>query len=244
MTDLRDHGRQVAIKVLLSSMTSAMSTERFLREVRLVATLQHPHVLPLHDSGEADGMLYYIMPFVAGDTLRARMNRGTMMSVAEAVRLVTGVAEALECAHRQGVVHRDVKPENILLSNGHALVADFGIARARHEADAARLTQTGLAIGTPACMSPEQITESSPVDGRSDIYSLGCVLYELLAGTPPFTGPSGQAVLVQHVTREVTPPRRTGEIRRRWLRLRPRRSSCCRSTTRARIRMTPTSRRG
>lgn len=205
------HGRQVAVKVLDSGVTAAMSAERFLREIQLIASLQHPHVLPLHDSGEADGVLYYIMPFVKGESLRARLNRGTMIPVAEAVRLATEVAEALECAHRHGVVHRDVKPENILLSDGHALVADFGIARAVSDEGGARLTQTGSALGTPTYMSPEQITESTTVDGRSDVYSLGCVLYELLAGIPPFTGPNAQAVMVKHVTGAVSPPRRSGE---------------------------------
>lgn len=192
------HDRKVAIKVLKPELASALGPERFLREIRLAAGLQHPHILSVYDSGEAQGLLYYVMPFVAGESLRDRLNREQQLPIADAVAIAREVADALASAHGQGVIHRDIKPENILLSGGHAVVADFGIARAVSRAGEERLTETGMSIGTPAYMSPEQGAGESTVDARSDIYSLGCVLYEMLCGQPPFTGPSAMAVLARH----------------------------------------------
>ena len=204
--DLR-HDRRVAIKVVRSD--GAVNNERFLREIRTVAQFHHPHILALHDSGTAGDHLFYVMPYVDGETLRQRLERTGPLPVDDAIRLTREVADALDYAHGRGVVHRDIKPENIFLSAGHALVADFGIAKA---ADAAgfntTLTETGLAIGTPAYMSPEQATADPRIDGRSDQYALACVLYELLAGQPPFTGPTSQAVMARH-TADPVPPLRT-----------------------------------
>jgi len=197
--DLR-HDRPVAIKVLRPELGEALGAERFHQEIQLAAQLQHPHILTLIDSGEAAGLLYYIMPYVAGESLRERLNRDGRLQAAEAIRLVTQVAAALAFAHRQGVVHRDIKPENILLQEGHALVADFGIALAVRQVGNQRLTATGFSLGTPAYMSPEQISGEGLIDGRSDQYSLACLLHELIAGAPPFTGPSAQAVMVKQVT--------------------------------------------
>ncbi len=196
-TDLK-HGRQVALKVLRPELTPALGPERFEREIAIAARLQHPHILGLHDSGSAAGMLYYAMPYVAGETLRARLRREVQLDVGEAVRLAGQVAEALAHAHAAGVIHRDIKPENILLSGGHALVADFGIARALDAAGGERLTETGLSLGTPCYMSPEQAMGGRVLDGRSDLYALGCMLYEMLAGEPPFTGPTTQTILARH----------------------------------------------
>jgi TolB-like protein/predicted Ser/Thr protein kinase len=206
--DLR-HERRVAIKVLRSDLGSSGS-ERFLREIRTVAQLHHPHIVALHDSGSVDGHLFYVMPYVEGETLREKLEREGQLPVDEAVRIASEVADALDFAHSRGIVHRDIKPENIFLSAGHALVADFGIARA---ADAAKqgentLTDAGLAVGTPAYMSPEQATADPRIDGRSDQYALGCVLYEMLAGQPPFAGPTSQAVMARH-TADPVPPLRT-----------------------------------
>ena len=200
-TDLR-HGRKVAIKTLRAELAASIGAERFLREIRLAANLQHPNVLALYDSGDADGILYYVMPFIEGESLRSRLNREQQLPLHDAVRITREAAEGLAYAHEHGVVHRDIKPENILLQNGHAIVADFGIARA---ADAAgeKLTQTGMAVGTPHYMSPEQSLGSDHADGRSDIYSLGCVLYELLAGQPPFDGPNSRAILARHAMEQV-----------------------------------------
>lgn len=192
------HGRRVAIKVLRPDLSAVLGTERFLREIRVASQLQHPHILPLYDSGQADGLLYYLMPFVEGESLRDRLDREVQLSVPDAVRIALDVAGALAYAHGQGVIHRDIKPENILLTTGQALVADFGIARAVEEAGEDRLTGTGLAIGTPAYMSPEQAGGDGRVDQRTDIYALGCVLFEMLAGTPPFSGRTPQAVLARH----------------------------------------------
>lgn len=192
------HDRPVAIKVLRPELTAALGPERFLREIHIAAQLNHPHILGLHDSGEAEGLLYYAMPYVDGESLRARIQRERQLPVPDAVRITSEVADALGYAHSHGVVHRDIKPENVLLSGGHCTVADFGIARALDVAGGEKLTETGLALGTPYYMSPEQASGDGHIDGRSDIYSLGCVLYEMLAGEPPFSGPTAQAILARH----------------------------------------------
>ena len=191
----RKHGRKVAIKVLRPELAATLGVDRFLAEIRTAATLQHPHILPLHDSGEAGGLLYYTMPFVAGESLRARIDRGGPLPLDEAVRIATAVAEALDYAHRQGVVHRDVKPANILLHDGQAVVADFGIALAVGKAGGARVTKTGMSLGTPQYMAPEQASGDRPVGPAADIWALGCVLYEMLVGEAPYTGPTLQAVI-------------------------------------------------
>jgi tetratricopeptide (TPR) repeat protein len=199
------HRRQVAIKVLDPEVAAAIGPERFRREIETVARLTHPHVLALHDSGEADSLLYYVMPFVAGESLRDRLTREKQLPLEEALRLTREVADALGYAHRQGVVHRDIKPENILLEEGHALVADFGVARAA-AAGAEKLTATGMSLGTPAYMSPEQAVGGA-ADARSDLYGLGCMLYEMLAGQAPFTGPTAESIVFQHLN--ATPPQVT-----------------------------------
>ena len=198
------HDRLVAIKVLRPDVAAALGADRFLREVQIVAKLSHPHILQLHDSGEAAGFLFFVMPYVEGETLRQRLDKDASLPVDTAVRLAAEVASALAYAHEHGIVHRDIKPENILLSAGQAVVSDFGIARAIDAAgqpgtERTALTSTGLAIGTPPYMSPEQVFGDA-IDGRCDVYSLGCVLYEMLAGTPPFTGPTAQAVLARHTS--------------------------------------------
>jgi tRNA A-37 threonylcarbamoyl transferase component Bud32/WD40 repeat protein len=212
--DLR-HRRKVAIKVLHPELSAVIGSERFLKEIELTANLQHPHILPLFDSGDADGQLYYVMPYVEGETLRARLDREQQLPVADAVRIAREVADALAYAHKRGVVHRDIKPENVLLQDGHALVADFGIALAVQQAGAGRLTQTGLSLGTPQYMSPEQAMGERVIDQRTDIYALGAVTYEMLAGEPPFTGPTAQAIIARAMTerprslvsvRETLPP--------------------------------------
>src|SRR5213083_1403762 len=195
--DLR-HGRLVAIKVLRPEIAAALGPERFLREIQTAARLTHPHILPLHDSGEAAGSLFYVMPYIEGESLRDRLEREGQLPLEEALRISREVAAALSYAHSHDVVHRDIKPENILLSGGEAVVADFGIARAITAAARGKLTETGIAIGTPGYMSPEQGAASARVDERSDIYSLACVLYEMLAGEPPFTGPSAESIVRQH----------------------------------------------
>jgi len=205
------HGRPVAIKVLHPELAAAVGTTRFLREIGFAAQLHHPHIVPLHDSGEQDGLPYFVMPYVEGESLRDRLEREPQLPVPEALRIADDVAKALGYAHTLGVVHRDIKPENILLENGHALVADFGIARAISAAGSDRLTETGIALGTPAYMSPEQAVENGPIDGRADLYALGCVVYEMLAGTPPFTGPTAQAVLARHAVDPVAPIRTVRE---------------------------------
>src|SRR5919109_1369420 len=206
----RKHHRPVAIKVLKPELAAALGPQRFLREIDIAAGLTHPHILPLHDSGEADGFLYYVMPYVEGETLRDRLNRERQLPLGDALSVAREVADALSYAHSHNVVHRDIKPENILFQTGHAIVSDFGIARAISAAASDSVTQTGVAIGTPGYMSPEQATGSRTLDGRSDVYSLGCVLYEMLAGEPPFGG-SIQAVIV---SRKLTqPPPSVRELR-------------------------------
>jgi Serine/threonine protein kinase len=189
------HDRPVAIKVLHPEIVSGFSTERFLREIRVLAGLQHPNILPLYDSGAVDGIPYFVMPFVAGESLRDRLKRDKTIPLALALRMTSEAAAALDYAHRQGVVHRDIKPENVLLSDDHVIVADFGIARAAARSTDQKLTATAMVIGTPAYMSPEQATADTQIDGRSDIYSLACVLFEAIAGHPPFTGDNAAALI-------------------------------------------------
>jgi serine/threonine-protein kinase len=197
------HGRRVAIKVLSPELSSSMDGDRFKREIQIAARLSHPHILPVFDSGQANGLLYYVMPFVEGESLRGRLKRETQLSIEDAVTLTCEVADALSYAHSFGVVHRDIKPENILLHGGHAVVADFGIARVIQDAGGEKLTQTGMSVGTAAYMSPEQFSGEN-VDGRSDMYSLACVLYEMLVGEVPFTGPNAIAIMARH-TMELPP---------------------------------------
>jgi Tol biopolymer transport system component/tRNA A-37 threonylcarbamoyl transferase component Bud32 len=199
--DLR-HERRVALKVLKPELGAMLGSERFLSEIRVTANLQHPNLLPLFDSGEASGLLYYVMPFVDGESLRSRLDREKQLPIDEAVRIASAVASALDYAHTQGVIHRDLKPENILLQSGQPVIADFGIALAVSNAGGARVTQTGLSLGTPQYMSPEQATGDRAVDGRSDIYSLAAVTYEMLAGEPPHTGTTAQAVIARVLTEQ------------------------------------------
>jgi len=200
--DIR-HGRRVALKVLRPELAAVIGAERFLGEIRTTANLQHPHILPLFDSGAADSFLFYVMPYVEGESLRARLQREKQLPIGDAVQLATEVASALDYAHRHGVIHRDIKPENILLHDGQALVADFGIALAVSAAGRTRLTETGLSIGTPQYMSPEQAMGDRELDARSDIYSLGIVLYEMLTGDPPFHGSTAQAIVAKVITEKV-----------------------------------------
>ena len=195
--DLR-HDRLVALKVLRPELSVA--AERFLHEIKVAAGLRHPHILPLHDSGQADELLYYVMPFVEGESLQQRLRRERTLPIDDVLRIGEEVAEALDYAHRHGIVHRDIKPANILLEERHAVVADFGIARAVSAAGDSRITHTGVVVGTPTYMSPEQITEDEPCDGRSDVYSLGCVLYEAVAGAPPFDGPTPLAIMAKRLS--------------------------------------------
>jgi serine/threonine-protein kinase len=204
------HDRKVAIKVLRPELAAVLGAERFLNEIKVTANLQHPHILPLFDSGQADGFLYYVMPYVEGESLRDRLDREKQLGVDEAVEITRAVASALDYAHRHDVIHRDIKPENIMLHDGQPLVMDFGIALALSAAGGQRITETGLSLGTPYYMSPEQASGDRHVDGRSDVYSLGCVLYELLAGEPPFTGGTVQAIVSKIVTEE---PRRVTDSR-------------------------------
>ncbi|HUG40103.1 MAG TPA: protein kinase, partial [Longimicrobiales bacterium] len=199
------HDRQVALKILKPDLAAVLGAERFVLEIRTTAALQHPHILPLFDSGEADGFLYYVMPFVDGETLRSRLDRETQLGVEDAVRIARDIADALHYAHTRGVIHRDIKPENILLHDGRPLIADFGIALAIRESGGTRLTSTGLSVGTPSYMSPEQAMGDHRIDARSDIYSLGTMLYEMLAGAPPFTGSTAQAIVARILT-ETPPP--------------------------------------
>jgi serine/threonine-protein kinase len=197
--DLKHH-RKVAVKVLRPELAAALGAERFVREIETTAKLRHPHILPLYDSGEADGFLFYVMPLVEGESLRTRLNREKQLSIPDTIQIAREVADALGYAHSQGVVHRDIKPENILLESGHAVVADFGLARAISSLGTDRLTETGLTVGTPVYMSPEQSAGERNLDGRSDLYALGCVVYEMLAGEPPFTGPTVQSIVHQHLS--------------------------------------------
>ncbi len=200
LADDLKHDRKVAIKVLRPELAAVVGADRFLSEIRTTANLQHPHILPLFDSGEADGFLYYVMPYVAGETLRDRLDREKQLPVDEAVAIARKVGSALDYAHKKGVIHRDIKPANILMEDGEPQVADFGIALAVQQAGAGRLTETGLSLGTPYYMSPEQATGDREPDPRSDLYSLGCVAYEMLAGEPPFTGATAQSVLAKILT--------------------------------------------
>jgi Tol biopolymer transport system component len=197
--DIR-HERQVALKVLHPDLGAALGAERFLTEIKTTAKLQHPHILPLLDSGEADGLLFYVMPLVDGETLRTRLERERQLPLDDAIRITTETAGALDYAHRHGVIHRDIKPENILLHDGRAVVADFGIALAVSAASGSRMTQTGLSLGTPQYMSPEQAMGERTIDARADVYALGAVLYELLTGEPPFTGATVQAIVAKVLT--------------------------------------------
>jgi serine/threonine-protein kinase len=193
----------VALKVLRPELAAILGGERFLKEIRLTANLQHPHILGLHDSGEADGLVYYVMPYVDGESLRQRLAREHQLPVEDALRIATEVAGALDYAHRHGVIHRDIKPENILLHDGSALVADFGIALAASRSDSgSRLTETGMSLGTPHYMSPEQAMGEREITAKSDVYALGCVVYEMLAGEPPFTGPTAQAIVARVMTEQ------------------------------------------
>ncbi len=194
------HQRKVAVKVVHPELAAVLGAERFLAEIRVTAALQHPHILPLFDSGQAADQLFYVMPYVVGESLRARLDREGQLPIADAVRLTQEVSSAIDYAHRSGIIHRDIKPENILLHDGRAVVADFGIALAVTNAGGGRLTQTGLSLGTPQYMSPEQATGEREIDARSDIYSLGAVMYEMLTGEPPFTGPTAQAVVAKVIT--------------------------------------------
>ena len=200
------HDRQVAIKVVHHELAAALGSERFLAEIKTTARLQHPHILPLLDSGEAAGTLYYVMPFVDGESLRDRLNREKQLPLEDALRIAGEVADALAYAHGHGIVHRDIKPENILLQGNHAAVADFGIALAVQSAGGTRMTQTGLSLGTPNYMSPEQAMGDKDVDSRSDVYALGAVMYEMLTGEPPFTGANVQAIVAKVLSDRPRPP--------------------------------------
>src|SRR5919202_916645 len=197
-------GRRVAIKVLLPELAAAVGGERFHREIQIATRLTHPNILPVYDSGEADGTLYYVIPFVEGESLRERLDRERQLGIDEAIRITCQVAYALDHAHSAGIVHRDIKPENILLEAGQAVVADFGIARAvTGAADVEALTRTGMSLGTPAYMSPEQAMGERTLDGRSDQYALACVTYEMLTGQPPFSAPTMQALIARHIAEQV-----------------------------------------
>ena len=199
------HDRKVAVKVLRPELAAVLGAERFLAEIKTTANLQHPHILPLHDSGEVEGTVFYVMPFVEGESLRDRLNREKQLPVGDAVRIATEVAGALDYAHRKGIIHRDIKPENILLHDGQALVADFGIALAAANTGGARMTETGMSLGTPHYMSPEQAMGERDLDARTDVYALGCVMYEMLTGEPPFDGPTAQAIVAKVMASEPVP---------------------------------------
>src|SRR5688572_31065959 len=199
------HQRKVALKVLRPDLGAVLGVDRFLSEIQVTANLQHPNLLPLFDSGAADQLLFYVMPFIEGESLRARLDREKQLPVDEAVRIAVAIAGALDYAHHQGVIHRDLKPENILLQSGQPVIADFGIALAVSNAGGTRVTQTGLSLGTPQYMSPEQATGDRGIDGRTDIYSLAAITYEMLAGEPPHSGTSAQAIIAKLMTEEVRP---------------------------------------
>src|SRR5689334_23545160 len=205
LAEEKKHGRKVAIKVLRPELAASVGAERFLREIGIAARLAHPHIVPLIDSGNADGVLYYVSPFVPGGSLRDRLRTDGRLSMRDAVRIASDVGAGLDYAHREGFVHRDVKPENILFADGHALLADFGIARVCCGEGEEQVTGAGIAIGTPEYMSPEQASGDRDIDGRSDVYALGCVVYEMLTGAAPFRADSHRAVMVRHMTE--TPPR-------------------------------------
>jgi len=210
--DLGTHGgASVDYPDMAAALAAALGPERFLREIRIAAGLRHPHIVPLFDSGEADGLLYYVMPYVEGESLRDRLRRERQLPVDEALGIAREVADALAHAHERDLIHRDIKPENILLEGGHALVADFGIARAVGSAATQLRTATGLAIGTPAYMSPEQAMGDAAIDARSDVYALGCVLYEMLVGEPPYTGPTPQVIIARRLSDPVRPLRTVRE---------------------------------
>ena len=213
LADDLKHERKVALKVLKPELAAVVGAERFLAEIKTTANLTHPHILPLFDSGEADSFLFYVMPHIEGESLRERIDREKQLGVDDSVAITQKVADALDYAHEHGVVHRDIKPGNILLSErGEPLIADFGIALAVAQAGGGRITETGLSLGTPHYMSPEQATGDRDVDPRSDVYALGCVLYEMLSGQPPFSASTAQAVLVKILTADVpsiTSERRT-----------------------------------
>lgn len=199
------HDRHVALKVLRPELGAVLGVERFLSEIKVTAHLQHPHLLPLFDSGEVEGLLFYVMPYVEGESLRVRLEAEHQLPVEEALRITLAVASALEYAHKQGVIHRDLKPENILLQHGEPVVSDFGIALAVSKAGGARVTQTGISLGTPQYMSPEQGTGDRVVDARSDIYSLGATLFHMLAGHPPFRGESALVLMRAHAEAPLPP---------------------------------------
>src|SRR5438477_10473995 len=199
------HKRKVALKVLKPELAAVLGAERFVQEITTTAALQHPHILPLFDSGTADGFLYYVMPFIDGETLRTKLDRETQLGVDESVRIACDVADALEYAHQHGIIHRDIKPENILLQNGRPMVADFGIALAVSAAAGGRMTETGLSLGTPHYMSPEQATAEKEISARSDVFSLASVLYEMLAGQPPHLGGSAQQIIMKIIVEPVPP---------------------------------------
>jgi eukaryotic-like serine/threonine-protein kinase len=199
------HKRRVAVKVLKPELAAVLGADRFVQEITTTAALQHPHILPLFDSGEADGFLFYVMPFIDGETLRSRLDRETQLGVDESIRIATSIADALDYAHRHGVIHRDIKPENILLHEGRPMVADFGIALAVSAAAGGRMTETGLSLGTPHYMSPEQATAEREISARSDVYSLASVLYEMLTGNPPHTGASAQQIIMKIITETAAP---------------------------------------
>ncbi|MDH3571686.1 MAG: protein kinase, partial [Gemmatimonadota bacterium] len=199
------HDRKVALKVLRPELAAVIGAERFLQEIKVTANLQHSHILPLYDSGAAEGFLYYVMPYVEGETLRTKLDKEKQLGVDDAIAIARGIAGALEHAHKQGVIHRDIKPENILLRDSDPLIADFGIALALAHAGGNRLTETGLSIGTPHYMSPEQAMGDRETDARSDVYSLGAVLYEMLVGDPPYTGSTAQAIVAKVITEKAPP---------------------------------------
>ena len=199
------HDRKVALKLLKPELSAVLGGDRFVQEIKTTAALQHPHILPLFDSGVADGFLFYVMPFIDGETLRDKLNRETQLGIEESLRIAKELLDGLQYAHEHGIVHRDVKPENILLFGGHAMIADFGIALAVSAAAGGRMTETGLSLGTPHYMSPEQATAEKEITARSDVYSVASVLYEMLAGQPPHVGGPAQQVIMRIITERARP---------------------------------------